>query len=237
MADDVIAAPPAGRLRGARDGPALRFLGVPYAQPPAVSGRFAAPVPHPAWDGVRDARSYGASSAQPDRGVTIIPEPIIPSLQAVIQDARAVALQLRPPRMQEAGLLATLNSLWVDSRALDPSLVIEPRALVNERDIPDGLKPVILRIAQMTLDFAAQDPSARHVAWVLGRSGQELQLSVDMAVDAHVSPRQSSQQPSPSAAALNPLEAIRARVSLSGGSSECVRNAAGRGTIVCSWKS
>ena len=166
-----------------------------------------------------------------------IPEPIIPSLQAVIQDARAVALQLRPPRMQEAGLLATLNSLWVDSRALDPSLVIEPRALVNERDIPDGLKPVILRIAQMTLDFAAQDPSARHVAWVLERSGQELQLSVDMAVDAHVSPRQSSQQPSPSAAALNPLEAIRARVSLSGGSSECVRNAAGRGTIVCSWKS
>ena len=166
-----------------------------------------------------------------------IPEPVIPSLQAIIQDARAVALQLRPPRMQEAGLLATLNSLWVDSRALDPSLVIEPRALVNERDIPDGLKPVILRIAQMTLDFAAQDPSARHVAWVLGRSGQELQLSVDMAVDAHVSPRQSSQQPSPSAAALNPLEAIRARVSLSGGSSECVRNAAGRGTIVCSWKS
>ena len=78
MADDVIAAPPAGRLRGTRDGPALRFLGVPYAQPPAVSGRFAAPVPHPAWDGVRDALSYGASSAQPDRGVTIIPEPIIP---------------------------------------------------------------------------------------------------------------------------------------------------------------
>ena len=114
-----------------------------------------------------------------------IPEPIIPSLQAVIQDARAVALQLRPPRMQEAGLLATLNSLWVDSRALNPALVIKPRALVEERDIPDGLKPVILRIAQMTLDFAAQNPSARRVAWVLERSGQGLQLSIDMAVDAH----------------------------------------------------
>ena len=75
---DIVAAPPAGRLRGARDGQALRFLGVPYAQPPAVSGRFAAPVPHPAWAGIRDALSYGASSAQPDRGVTIIPEPLIP---------------------------------------------------------------------------------------------------------------------------------------------------------------
>jgi hypothetical protein len=42
-----------------------------------------------------------------------IPEPVIPSLQAVIHDARAVALQLRPPRMQEAGVLATLHSfVW-----------------------------------------------------------------------------------------------------------------------------
>src|SRR5882762_6465183 len=113
-----------------------------------------------------------------------IPEPVIPSLQAVIQDARAVALQLRPPRMQQAGLLATLDSLWVDSRALYPTLLIKPRALIEERDIPDGLKPVILRIAQMTLDFAAQDPSACRVAWLLERSGEMLRLSIDMAVDA-----------------------------------------------------
>jgi len=164
-----------------------------------------------------------------------IPEPVIPSLQAVIQDARAVALQLRPPRMQEAGLLATLDSLWVDSRALNPALVIEPRALINERDIKEGLKPVILRIAQMTLDFAAQDPSACRVVWVLERDGQTLRLSIDMVGDTQESPRQSSQQPSFSATTLNPLEAIRARVGLSGGSSDCVRNVAGRRTIVSYW--
>ena len=78
MPDDVLAAPPAGRLRGRRDGPALRFLGVPFAQPPHFTGRFSAPVPHPRWAGIRDAGRYGASSAQPDRGLTIIPEPVIP---------------------------------------------------------------------------------------------------------------------------------------------------------------
>jgi CHASE3 domain sensor protein len=167
----------------------------------------------------------------------LIPEPIIPSLQAVIQDARAVALQLRPPRMQQAGLLATLNSLWVDSRALYPTLMIKPRALIEERDIPEGLKPVILRIAQMTLDFAAQNPSACRVAWLLERSGETLRLSIDMAVDdAHASPQQAPQQPSPSATTLNPLEAIRARVALSGGSSDWVTNVTGRRTIVSNWK-
>jgi signal transduction histidine kinase len=167
----------------------------------------------------------------------LIPEPIIPSLQAVIQDARAVALQLRPPRMQQAGLLATLNSLWVDSRALYPTLLIKPRALIEERDIPEGLKPVILRIAQMTLDFAAQNSSTCRVAWLLERSGEMLQLSIDMAVDdAHASPPQSPQQASPSATTLNPLEAIRARVALSGGSSEWATNVTGRRTIVSNWK-
>ena len=133
--------------------------------------------------------------------------------------------------MQEAGLLATLHSLWVDSRAPNRALVIKPRALLEERDIPEGLKPVILRIAHMTLEFAEQNPSARGLAWLLERSGQTLRLSIDMAVDAHLPP----QQPSPSATALNVLDAIRARVLLSGGSSDCVRNVAECRTIVSTW--
>src|SRR6516164_1983281 len=61
MPDDVIARTAQGRLRGTRDGQALRFLGIPYAQPPVTAGRFAAPVPHGRWDGTRDALAYGAT--------------------------------------------------------------------------------------------------------------------------------------------------------------------------------
>jgi hypothetical protein len=164
-----------------------------------------------------------------------IPEPVIPSLQAVIQDARAVALQLRPPRMEDAGVLATLHSLWVDSRMLDPRLVIEPRTLLEERDIPEGLKPVILRIARMTLDFAEQTSSACRVAWVLERSGQTLRLAIDMTLDAPGSPWQSAFQSRPSTAAFDLWDAIRARVVLSGGVSDCVRSIAGHRTIVSTW--
>jgi hypothetical protein len=165
-----------------------------------------------------------------------IPEPIIPSLQAVIRDARAVALQLRPPRMQDAGLLATLDSLWVDAKALNPTLEIKPRALIEEPDIPQGLKPVILRIAQMTLDFVTQNPSAYRVAWVFERSGPILRLTIDMAVDVDAIPEESPKRSSPSATVLNLFEAIQARVALSGGSSDCVRNVDWRRRIVCHWQ-
>src|SRR6266567_4864824 len=40
-------------------------------------GGFAAPVPPSRWDGIRDALAYGATSPQPDRGITLIPEPVI----------------------------------------------------------------------------------------------------------------------------------------------------------------
>ena len=184
---------------------------------------------------LRSAQRVATGGGQ-DALTEIIPEPVIPFLQAVIQDARAVALQLRPPRMQEAGLLATLNSLWVDSRALYPTLLIKPRALIEEMDIPEGLKPVILRIAHMTLDFAAQNPCPCRVAWLLERRAGMLRLSIDMTVDAHAFPQQSPQQPSPSTTALSPLEAIRARVALSGGSSEWVSNVTGHRTMVSNWE-
>src|SRR5689334_3792505 len=77
MTADIVATTVQGRVRGARDGQALRFLGIPYAAPPATAGRFAAPVPHARWDGVKDALAYGATSPQPDRGITLIPEPVI----------------------------------------------------------------------------------------------------------------------------------------------------------------
>src|SRR4029079_5308490 len=77
MAADIVALTAQGPVRGVQDGPALRFLGIPYAESPVTAGRFGAPAAPGRWDGIRDALSYGATSPQPDRGVTLIPEPII----------------------------------------------------------------------------------------------------------------------------------------------------------------
>ncbi len=41
------------------------FRGIPYAAPPIGDARFRAAVPHPGWDGVRDATRYGPSAPQP----------------------------------------------------------------------------------------------------------------------------------------------------------------------------
>nr|WP_254849345.1 carboxylesterase family protein [Mycobacterium sp. GA-1841] len=56
-----------GAVRGLRTPHALRFLGVPYAAPPSVAGRFAAPAAHEPWRDVRDATQPGPTAPQPCR--------------------------------------------------------------------------------------------------------------------------------------------------------------------------
>ena len=53
-----------GRVRGQREGGVAVFRGIPFAQPPTGPRRFAAPAPATAWDGVREAFSFGSPPPQ-----------------------------------------------------------------------------------------------------------------------------------------------------------------------------
>lgn len=55
------------------------FLGIPFAEAPVGPLRFDAPVPHAAWDGIRDALTFGATAQRPGPDApTLIPEPSFP---------------------------------------------------------------------------------------------------------------------------------------------------------------
>ncbi|MEV0237671.1 carboxylesterase family protein [Nonomuraea sp. NPDC050786] len=56
-----------GAVRGLRRGATRTFLNIPYAAPPRGAGRFAPPMPHEPWDGVRDATVPGPNAPQSER--------------------------------------------------------------------------------------------------------------------------------------------------------------------------
>ncbi|HEY5857110.1 MAG TPA: carboxylesterase family protein [Aldersonia sp.] len=58
---DTVVHPPSGSVRGTTTGDVSRFLGVPYAASPAVTGWLEPPGPVEPWAGVRDALEYGAT--------------------------------------------------------------------------------------------------------------------------------------------------------------------------------
>jgi hypothetical protein len=99
-----------------------------------MAGRFAAPVWHGHWDGIRDALAYGATSPQPDRGITMIPEPIIAgdnelNLNVFTPDLGAAGLPVlvwihgggfRVPAQQLAAAKAEAGGAVVKSRGSPP---------------------------------------------------------------------------------------------------------------------
>lgn len=56
-----------GKLAGVVRNGALEFRGIPFAAAPVGDLRWALPQPAPAWDGVRDARSFGPACPQQAR--------------------------------------------------------------------------------------------------------------------------------------------------------------------------
>ncbi|USX53481.1 carboxylesterase family protein [Lentzea sp. HUAS12] len=67
MMNDPLVFTPAGAVRGARHETGEVYRAVPYAVTPTGAGRFAAPVPHPGWRGVRDGTRPSPTAPQPAR--------------------------------------------------------------------------------------------------------------------------------------------------------------------------
>ncbi|MFD8431679.1 carboxylesterase/lipase family protein [Streptomyces coelicoflavus] len=64
---DPVVTTAQGAVRGLRRGDTLTFLNIPYAAPLRGAGRFAPPLPHEPWDGVRDATVPGPNAPQSER--------------------------------------------------------------------------------------------------------------------------------------------------------------------------
>jgi len=69
-----MAATENGRLQGLWREDVAEFRGIPYAAPPVGAWRWRAPQPYPAWGGVREARGYAPSCAQPESKLMRLPE-------------------------------------------------------------------------------------------------------------------------------------------------------------------
>jgi hypothetical protein len=161
-------------------------------------------------------------------------EPIIPSLQLALQDTLTVALELRPAGVQESSLLGTLEAIWVECLARKPSFGILARTHLEEEDIPDKLKQVILRIARVTLAWAGQETGTRQLVWDLAREQDRLHLSVQILRGREASRVVASSRADGSSPPYLP-DVVRAHILLSGGTSDGVHDIAGGQAILATW--
>jgi signal transduction histidine kinase len=160
---------------------------------------------------------------------------IIPVLQEAIKEVRTIATDLRPPSLDDLGLLPTLTWLCREFEDQHPGLSIERQIVVQENDVPNTLKAILYRIVASVLDDMAKRAGVGRIHLALWRDDGNLMLLID---DAATGTLDSTATP---LAKIDPeLRAGFARMeeltTLSGGTFTASHHSAGNTTLRATWK-
>jgi signal transduction histidine kinase len=105
-------------------------------------------------------------------------EAVIPVVQESIDECRRIQQDLRPPMLDNLGILPTFSWFFRTFHSIYSHIRIEPEIDVEENEIPQNLKIVIFRILQEAMNNLAKHSRADRVAVSLQNSDTHLDLVI-----------------------------------------------------------
>jgi signal transduction histidine kinase len=163
-----------------------------------------------------------------------VEDPIIPALQEAIRKTRTIAKDLRPPGLDDFGLLPTLNNFSSKFEQKHPGIRFKWEFTAQEHEIPAALKIVLYRIINSVLDDMTKHAHTQQIYLGLWTKDSSLVLLLadteNEALDKMAIPL-ANIDPQSRAGFAN-MEAL---TTLSGGDFSASRHAAGGTTLRGAW--
>jgi PAS domain S-box-containing protein len=103
---------------------------------------------------------------------------LISIIQETIGEARRMQNDLRPPHLDELGILSTLSWLAREFQKTYSNIAVEQEFEVREEDVPEPLKVIIFRITQEALNNSGKHSQATQIQVSLGRQQDRLKLVI-----------------------------------------------------------
>jgi signal transduction histidine kinase len=151
-----------------------------------------------------------------------------PLCKKAIEEVRAIIENLRPPILDDLGLLSTIRWLLREFRKAMPATEFEADVDIDEDEMPEDLKITIYRILQEGLNNIAKHSRAKRVEISLCRMGAAIELKIaDDGVGIELTDAQSAEMSSCGYG----LAGMRQRSELSGGFMR-ILSESGRGTTI-----
>ena len=105
-------------------------------------------------------------------------ESIIAMVLEVIKDTRRIQTNLRPPHLDDLGIIGTISWFCREFQALYSDIRVEQTITVQESEIPSPLKGVIFRITQEAMNNIAKHAKADNVCLGLQKVDNTLELII-----------------------------------------------------------
>jgi PAS domain S-box-containing protein len=103
---------------------------------------------------------------------------LIPIIQETIGETRRMQNDLRPPLLDDLGILPTLTWFSRQFQTIYSRIAIEQRLEVREEDVPERLKVVVFRIIQEALNNIGKHARATQIRIFLGREEDRLRVII-----------------------------------------------------------
>lgn len=105
-------------------------------------------------------------------------ERIISLVHNGIEEARRIQMDLRPPMLDDLGVVATLQWFTREFRAVYDHVRVDVEVDVNEEDISDTLKVVLFRIVQEAFNNTSRHSYADTVRLSIKQVNEHIELSI-----------------------------------------------------------
>lgn len=159
-------------------------------------------------------------------------ERAISMTQEVMRESRRIINDLRPPMLDDLGLITTVSWLSRQFATVYPAIALNQQIEVRETDIPEELKIVIFRIAQEAFTNIGKYSQAQTARITLKITENSLELCItDNGIGFNVQDTLAKRDDGRGLGLIS----MRERAELSGGTL-IIESAAGKGTAICaSW--
>ena len=155
-------------------------------------------------------------------------EPLIPFIQDTIEETRRIQSELRPPILDDLGIVATLSWLCRRFKTIYSGIRVEQSVTIQEEEVPDHLKLSLFRIAQEAMNNISKHAKADSVYLGLRKVDDAIELCLrDNGVGfdpESLSSREITKK------GLG-LSSMKERVEFSGGSFS-IESVIGKGTVI-----
>jgi PAS domain S-box-containing protein len=156
-------------------------------------------------------------------------EALILLTQDTIGEVRRIQADLRPPLLDDLGILATLSWFCRRFETIYSGIKIEQSVILQEEEMPDNLKIVIFRIAQEAMNNVGKYAKADSVYLGLRKHDGAIELCIRDNGEGFDLEALSSRDSSKKGLGLS---SMKERVEFSGGRFQ-ITSSTGKGTVVC----
>jgi len=106
-------------------------------------------------------------------------EAVVSMVQNGIEEVRRIQMDLRPPTLDDLGILATISWFCREFQRIYSGIRIEQQINIQEDNVPDPLKTIIYRVLQEALNNVVKHSKADRVRLSLRKGDGTVELAIE----------------------------------------------------------